>query len=132
VLNWEKCHFMVQEGVVLSHIVSNRGIEVDKAKIEVIERLPHSHWLKGRGVSLVMWDFIATLSRTSPILLSFLPNFWPRMPIMCLLMIEFHKAFYRIKHALIFAPIIQPPDWSLPLRSCAMLVIMWWGQFWGK
>ena len=33
VLNWEKCHFMVQEGIVLGHIMSARGIEVDKAKI---------------------------------------------------------------------------------------------------
>ena len=37
VLNWEKCHFMVTKGVVLGHIVSENGIEVDKAKIEVIE-----------------------------------------------------------------------------------------------
>ena len=37
VLNWEKYHFMVQEGVVLDHIVFNKGIEVDKAKVEVIE-----------------------------------------------------------------------------------------------
>jgi len=39
VLDWEKCHFMVQEGVVLSHIVSNKGIEVDNAEVEVIENL---------------------------------------------------------------------------------------------
>ena len=38
-LNWEKCHFMVTEGIVLGHIVSEKGIEVDKAKIEVIENL---------------------------------------------------------------------------------------------
>jgi hypothetical protein len=31
VLNWEKCHFMVQEGIVLGHLVSKRGIEVDRA-----------------------------------------------------------------------------------------------------
>ena len=37
ILNWEKCHFMVCEGIVLGHLVSERGIEVDKAKIEVIE-----------------------------------------------------------------------------------------------
>ena len=36
VLSWEKSHFMVQEGVVLGHIVSGKGLEVDKAKIEVI------------------------------------------------------------------------------------------------
>lgn len=34
VLNWEKCHFLVQEGIVLGHLVSSRGIEVDKAKVE--------------------------------------------------------------------------------------------------
>ena len=33
VLNWEKCHFMVKEGIVLGHQISERGIEVDKAKI---------------------------------------------------------------------------------------------------
>ena len=37
ILNWEKCQFMVREGIVLGHLVFERGIEVDKAKIEVIE-----------------------------------------------------------------------------------------------
>ncbi|RVW70597.1 Retrovirus-related Pol polyprotein from transposon 17.6 [Vitis vinifera] len=32
VLNWEKCHFMVHQGIVLGHIISEKGIEVDKAK----------------------------------------------------------------------------------------------------
>jgi len=41
VLNWEKCHFMVTEGVVLGHRVSGRGIEVDRAKIEAIEKMPY-------------------------------------------------------------------------------------------
>ena len=36
VLNWEKCHFMVNEGIVLGHKISERGIEVDRAKIEAI------------------------------------------------------------------------------------------------
>ena len=39
-LNWEKCHFMVNQGIVLGHIISNKGIEVDKAKIELISKLP--------------------------------------------------------------------------------------------
>ena len=37
VLNWEKYHFMVQEGIVLGHRVSSKGIEVDRAKIATIE-----------------------------------------------------------------------------------------------
>ncbi|XP_059291395.1 uncharacterized protein LOC132044880 [Lycium ferocissimum] len=40
VLNCEKCHFIVREGIVLDHKVSHRGVEVDKAKVEVVERLP--------------------------------------------------------------------------------------------
>ena len=37
VLNWEKCHFMVREGIVLGHLVSEQEILVDSAKIEVIK-----------------------------------------------------------------------------------------------
>ena len=40
VLNWEKCHFMVTQGIVLGHIVSREGIEVDKEKVELISNLP--------------------------------------------------------------------------------------------
>ena len=47
VLNWEKCHFMVREGIVLGHRVSGRGIEVDRAKIEIIEKLPPPTSVKG-------------------------------------------------------------------------------------
>src|SRR5262249_11900574 len=41
VLNFEKCHFMVKEGVVLGHVISREGIAVDKAKIDVITSLPY-------------------------------------------------------------------------------------------
>ena len=47
VLNWEKCHFMVQEGIVLGHRVSSKGIEVDRAKIATIEKLPPPKNVKG-------------------------------------------------------------------------------------
>jgi hypothetical protein len=40
VLNWEKCHFMVKQGIVLGHLISERVIEVDKAKVETVEKLP--------------------------------------------------------------------------------------------
>ncbi|KAD5802566.1 hypothetical protein E3N88_13926 [Mikania micrantha] len=39
-LNWEKCHFMVKEGIVLRQKITQAGIEVDKAKIETISKLP--------------------------------------------------------------------------------------------
>jgi hypothetical protein len=45
VLNSEKCHFMVhfmvEQGIVLGHVVSSRGIEVDKAKVDIIQSLPY-------------------------------------------------------------------------------------------
>ena len=47
VLNWEKCHFMVDEGIVLGHRVSKAGLEVDKAKISTIENLPPPLTIKG-------------------------------------------------------------------------------------
>nr|GEU69486.1 hypothetical protein [Tanacetum cinerariifolium] len=46
-LNWEKSHFMVKEGIVLGHKISKNGIEVDKAKIDVITKLPHPITVKG-------------------------------------------------------------------------------------
>ncbi|GJS91375.1 reverse transcriptase domain-containing protein [Tanacetum coccineum] len=47
VLNWEKCHFMVKEGIVLGHKISTAGIEVDKAKVDVIASLPYPTNIKG-------------------------------------------------------------------------------------
>ncbi|GJX81983.1 reverse transcriptase domain-containing protein [Tanacetum coccineum] len=46
VLNWEKCHFMVKEGIVLDHKISKSKIEVDKAKVYVIAKLPHPTFIK--------------------------------------------------------------------------------------
>ncbi|GJT75880.1 reverse transcriptase domain-containing protein [Tanacetum coccineum] len=45
-LNWEKSHFMVKEGIVLGHKISKSGIEVDRAKVEVIAKLPHPTTVK--------------------------------------------------------------------------------------
>ncbi|GKC77930.1 reverse transcriptase domain-containing protein, partial [Tanacetum coccineum] len=47
VLNWEKCHFMCKEGIVLGHKISKARIEVDRAKIDVIAKLPHPTTVKG-------------------------------------------------------------------------------------
>jgi hypothetical protein len=46
VLNWEKCHFMVKQGIVLGHVISSRGIEVDKAKVDLISSLPSPRTVK--------------------------------------------------------------------------------------
>lgn len=41
VLNYEKCHFMVEQGIVLGHVISQKGMEVDPAKLDVISNLPY-------------------------------------------------------------------------------------------
>nr|GEV71863.1 DNA-directed DNA polymerase [Tanacetum cinerariifolium] len=47
VLNWDKCHFMVKEGIVLGHKIYKSGIEIDRAKVDVIAKLPHLTSIKG-------------------------------------------------------------------------------------
>nr|GEU57196.1 DNA-directed DNA polymerase [Tanacetum cinerariifolium] len=47
VLNWEKCHFMVKEGIFLSHKISKSKIEVNRAKVDVIAKLPYPTSVKG-------------------------------------------------------------------------------------
>ena len=46
-LNWEKCHFMVKEGIVLGHKISATGLEVDQVKISVISTLLPPSNVKG-------------------------------------------------------------------------------------
>nr|GEY87290.1 reverse transcriptase domain-containing protein [Tanacetum cinerariifolium] len=47
VLNWEKCHFMVKKGIVLGHKISKNGLEVNRAKVDVIAKLHHPRTVKG-------------------------------------------------------------------------------------
>nr|GEZ19261.1 reverse transcriptase [Tanacetum cinerariifolium] len=56
VLNWEKCHFMVKDGIVLGHIISESGIKVDKAKVFVIAKLPHPTSVKVLSKTIVYTD----------------------------------------------------------------------------
>ncbi|RDX79157.1 Retrovirus-related Pol polyprotein, partial [Mucuna pruriens] len=65
VLNFEKCHFMVIEGIVLGHLVSSRGIEVDKSKINIITSLPNPAFVQRFTHSLYMQGSIEGLSRIS-------------------------------------------------------------------
>ncbi|PIN22518.1 DNA-directed DNA polymerase [Handroanthus impetiginosus] len=115
VLNWEKCHFMVQEGIVLGHKVSNRGIEVDKAKLETIEKLPPPTSVKGvrsfLGHAGFYRRFIKDFSKISKPLCNLLEKDTPfKFDDACL------DAFDDLKGRLISAPIITVPDWSFPFE----------------
>nr|GFB94142.1 retrovirus-related Pol polyprotein from transposon 17.6 [Tanacetum cinerariifolium] len=85
-LSWEKSHFMVKEGIVLGHKISKKGIEVDKAKIKVILKLPHPTTVKGIRSFLGHAGFyrIQNLKRQtdrSPILIA--PNWDQPFELMC-------------------------------------------------
>ena len=115
ILNWEKCHFMVQEGVVLGHVVTSKGIEVDKAKVEVIEKLDIPTNVKGvrsfLGHAGFYRRFIKDFSKIAKPLTNLLikdSDF--------VFTDDCVKSFCSLKKALISAPILQPPDWSLPFE----------------
>jgi len=104
---------MVREEIVLGHLVSERGIEVDEAKIEVIERLPPPINIKGirsfLGHAGFYCRFIKDFSFIVRPLTRLLAKDVPfKFDDACL------QAFEILKKALISAPIIQPLDWSLP------------------
>ena len=115
VLNWEKCHFMVQEGIVLGHKVSAKGIEVDKAKIETIEKLPPPTSVKGirsfLGHAGFYRRFIKDFSKISKPLCNLLEKDIPfEFDESCL------EAYRILKEKLITAPIIVAPDWNIPFE----------------
>jgi hypothetical protein len=111
VLNWEKCHFMVREGIVLGHLISECGIEVDRAKIEVIEQLSPPVNIKGirsfLGQAGFYHRFIKDFSHIARPLTNLLDKGVPfEFDNACL------KAFETLKKTLTSAPIIQPSDAS--------------------
>ncbi|GJW25215.1 reverse transcriptase domain-containing protein [Tanacetum coccineum] len=65
----EKSHFMVKEGIVLGHKISKNGIEVDKAKVDVIAKLPHPITVKGVRSFLAFETLKIKLTET-PILIA--------------------------------------------------------------
>ena len=75
VLNWEKCHFMVHQGIVLGHIISEKGIEVDKAKVEIIAKLPSPTTVKEVSQFLAMQGSTGDLYKTSLSFQSLFVNF---------------------------------------------------------
>jgi hypothetical protein len=115
VLNWEKCHFMVQEGIVLGHKILEKGIEVDKVKIELIEQLPPPTNLKGihsfLGHAEFYRRFIRNFSQIPRPLTHLLAKDAPFV-----FTEECLQSFHTLKKTLISAPVIQPPDWHLPFE----------------
>ncbi|GJR92300.1 reverse transcriptase domain-containing protein [Tanacetum coccineum] len=114
-LNWEKSHFMVKEGIVLGHKISKNGIEVDKAKVDVIAKLPHPTTVKGvcsfLGHAGFYRRFIQDFSKIARPMTHLLeketPFFFSK---------ECIESFNTLKRKLTEAPILIAPDWDLPFE----------------
>nr|GEV84837.1 reverse transcriptase domain-containing protein [Tanacetum cinerariifolium] len=134
-LNWEKSHFMVKEGIVLGHEISKNGIEVDKAKVNVIAKLPHPTTVKGvwsfLGHAGFYRRFIQDFSKISRPMTHLLEKNTPFI---------FSKdciiAFQMLKKKLTEAPILIALNWDLPFElmcntsDFAIAVVYAFEKFW--
>ncbi|CAN6566448.1 unnamed protein product [Malus baccata var. baccata] len=115
VLNWEKCHFMVSHGLVLGHIISEKGIEVDKSKVELVGSLPIPTTVREvcsfLGHAGFYRRFMKDFSMISRPLCRLLQN-----DVTFDMNEECVVAFNKLKELLSTAPVIMPPDWSLPFE----------------
>nr|GEW91066.1 reverse transcriptase domain-containing protein [Tanacetum cinerariifolium] len=115
VLNWEKRHFMVKEGIVLGHKISKDGLEVDRAKVDVITKLSPPTTVKGvrsfldhasfyrrfiQDFSKIDWPMTHLLEKDTPFVFSD----------------ECLTSFKILKNMLTEAPILVSPDWDLPFE----------------
>ena len=106
---------MVIEGIVLGHKISNRGIEVDQAKIVVIEKLPPPANVKAIRSFLghvgfyrrFIKDFLKITKPLSNLLAADMPFVFDT---------ECLQAFETLKVKLVTAPVISAPDWTLPFE----------------
>ncbi|GJS36698.1 reverse transcriptase domain-containing protein [Tanacetum coccineum] len=114
-LNWEKSHFMVNKGIVLGHKISKSGIEVDRAKVEVIAKLPHPTTVKGVRSFLghagfyrrFIQDFSKIARPMTHLLEKDTPIFFSK---------ECIESLNTLKRKLIEDPILIAPDWDLPFE----------------
>jgi hypothetical protein len=109
VLNWEKYHFMVTNSIVLGHIVSSKGIKVDKSKIELIANLPTPKSIKDVRSFLRHAGFYRRFIKDFSVISKPLSNLLTKDNIFewtehC------EEAFVKLKNLLTSGPVIQPPN----------------------
>ena len=100
---------MVTEGIVLGHKISNKGIEVDQAKVEVIEKLPPPANVKAIRSFLghagfyrrFIKEFTKIAKPLSNLLAADTPFIFDK---------ECLQAFETLKAKLVTAPIISAPN----------------------
>nr|GEY12127.1 reverse transcriptase domain-containing protein [Tanacetum cinerariifolium] len=121
-LNWEKCHFMCRECIVLGHKILKSGIEVDRAKVDVIAKLPHPTTVKGVRSFLGHASFyrrfiqdFSKIARPMTHLLKETPFVFSK---------ECIDAFDTLKKKLTEAPILVVPNWNLPFELMSLKYLL--------
>ncbi|RDX94505.1 Retrovirus-related Pol polyprotein from transposon 17.6, partial [Mucuna pruriens] len=115
VLNFEKCHFMVTEGTVLGHLVSSRGIEFDKAKVDIITSLPNPTSVReGRSFLGHVGFYRCFIKNFSKIALSLSKLLQKDMDFV--FDQPYMEAFQELKKRLTSTPILQAPNWEYPFK----------------
>ncbi|GJZ97251.1 reverse transcriptase domain-containing protein [Tanacetum coccineum] len=114
-LNWENSHFMVKEGIFLGNKISKNGIEVDKAKVDVIAMLPHPTTVKG------VWSFLGHVGFYRWLIKDFSKISRPMTHLLekntpFIFSDECIQDFETLKKKLTEAPILIAPDWDLPFK----------------
>nr|GEZ84247.1 reverse transcriptase domain-containing protein [Tanacetum cinerariifolium] len=94
----EKCHFLVKEGIVLGHKVCGAGLEVNKAKIDVILKLPPPTNIK--ECSKIARPMTHLLEKETPFVFSK----------------DCIDAFETLEKKLTEAPVLVVPNWNLPFE----------------
>nr|GEX74306.1 hypothetical protein [Tanacetum cinerariifolium] len=111
-LNWENSHFMVKEGIVLGHKISKQGIEVDKAKLDVITKLPHPTTVKGirsfLGHAGFYRRFIKDFSKIARLMTRLVKKDTP-----FIFSKVYVEAFQSLKRNLTEAPILISLNWDM-------------------
>ncbi|KAM1450466.1 hypothetical protein ACFX2I_037702 [Malus domestica] len=115
VLNWEKCHFMVSHGLVLGHIISEKGIEVNKSKVELVSSLPIPTTVREIRSFLGHAGFYRRFMKDFSIISRPLCRLLQK-DVTFDMNEECVVAFNKLKELLSTAPVIMPPDWSLPFK----------------
>nr|GFB08785.1 reverse transcriptase domain-containing protein [Tanacetum cinerariifolium] len=113
--NWEKSHFMVKEGIVLGHKISKNGIEVNRAKVNFIAKLPHPMTVKG------VWSFLSHANFYRRFIQYFFKISQPMTHLLekntpFIFSEDCIKAFQTLKRKLTEAPILIAPNWDLPFE----------------
>ena len=114
-MDWEKCQFMVTEGIVLGHMISVAGLEVDQSKVSIIKNLMPPTTVKGIRSFLGHAGFYRR----------FIKDFSKIVKSLCRLLEKDTKfkfdescprSFEEIKSRLVEAPIMAKPDWNKELE----------------